>query len=75
MNDSINWSILNLISFNYEEIAKNFIHERDKPSLYLFAKALNCLDDFPCSDSESLDGRFLVNFQEKIIKNEKLKQS
>jgi hypothetical protein len=58
-----------------EEIAKNFIHERDKPSLYLFVKALNCLEDFRRSDSESLDGRFAMNFQEKIIKDEKLKQS
>jgi hypothetical protein len=62
MNDSINWSILNLISFNYEEIAKKFIHERDKPSLHSF-------------DSEFLDGRFAMNFQEKIIKNEALNQS
>jgi hypothetical protein len=64
-----------LISFNYEEIAKKIIHERDKPSLYSFAKALICLEDFPCSDSESLDGRFAMNFQGKIIKSETSNQS
>jgi hypothetical protein len=41
---------LNLISFNYEEIAKKFIHVRDKPSLHSIVKASICLEDFRRSD-------------------------